>query len=215
MEILERYLYAIRMRLPKNSREEVIMELRSLLLDNIESKYGDNPTDAQIKESIKAFGSPAKIAAEYGQTKFIIRPEYTELYLMIIKIVALAIFGSLVVAFLVQAVGGQLADTNIAIEILKLFGNSIQGAIAASGTVTLIFFIISQVKEDAEDELEDDWTPSDLPELPKSNEKVSIGESIAGIVFSLLAIVLFNAFPWIIEGFFDTIFSYIPSCFSF
>lgn len=202
MKILEQYLYAIKRKLPKKGSDEVIMELRSLLMDNIENTYGDNPSEKDVKSIISEFGPPSNVAKEYGGNIYIIAPEFTDIYKMIIKIVVACLFGAFVIAFAVQLIAGT-GDGNIALQGLKVLSNTFTASISSIGMITLIFMIISRYVDGDELDIAKDWTPDDLPELPEDNEKVSMAESIAAIVFTTLAIILFNAFPQVIEGFIE------------
>lgn len=202
MKILEQYLYAIKRKLPKKGSDEVILELRSLLMDNIENTYGEHATEAEVKSIISDFGPPTEVAKEYGGNIYIIAPEFTDIYKIIIKIVVACLFGAFVIAYVVQVISGS-ADSNIAMQGLKVLSNTFTASISSVGMITLIFMIISKYVDGDELDIAKDWTPDDLPELPEDNEKVSMAESIAGIVFTTLAIVLFNAFPQIIEGFIE------------
>ncbi|MDA3845137.1 MAG: hypothetical protein PF505_01160 [Vallitaleaceae bacterium] len=204
MKILDQYLYAINRKLPTQGKDEIIKELKSLLLDSIESRYGKTPTDSEVRSVIQEFGSPAKVAHEYGSASHIINSEYSDLYYLICKIVSLSLLGSFTIIFIIQVISEGLQNMNIPYHLLQLFSNTLFAAISAIGVITLIFILISKYVESADLDLSKDWTPDDLPEIPASKEKVSKAESIASIIFILIAITIFNTFPEIMNlGFYD------------
>jgi hypothetical protein len=47
-----------------------------------------------------------------------------------------------------------------------------------------------------------DWNPKDLPPVPPANQKDTVtikrGDPIAGLIFGVIGLVIFNAIPWIL-----------------
>jgi len=199
MKLLDQYLYAIKRKLSDKGKDEVIKELESLILDTIENRYGQNPTDEEVKSVIKEFGSPAKIANDYGNPNYVINPEYSDLFFLICKIVTLSLLGAFTIIFVIKLFTEASADINIATEIVSIFSNTIYGAISSLGVVTIIFALISRYVDTDGHKPTEDWSPDNLPEIPIRKEKVSVGESIASIIFILIAISIFNTFPEIVN----------------
>ena len=82
MELVNRYVHQVGRRLPKRLRDDVKVELRSLLLDALEERTGleaSNETafseDDQVA-ILEEFGPPAQMAAKYQpQPRHIIGPK--------------------------------------------------------------------------------------------------------------------------------------------
>lgn len=197
MKLLERYLYAISRQLPKEGSEEIITELRSSLLDTIEGTYGESPSDQEVTSIIKSFGSPSSVAKQYGKSKYIINASYTDLFILIMKIIVLGMLGAFTIAFVVKFLSSP-EEVNIGIEFASILGSTLTASISAFGSLTLVFMIISRVADD-KDVLEEDWTPIDLEEIPTEKQKVKFGETLAGIVFSVIFLVAFNMYPGILN----------------
>ena len=51
MKLVEKYVHAVGQKLPLKGREDTKKELKSLILDEIEEKYGDNPKEEDIKKA--------------------------------------------------------------------------------------------------------------------------------------------------------------------
>lgn len=191
MKLVEKYLYAISRQLPREGKDEVIKELESSLLDSIEDMYGPEPTEADITEVLKSFGSPSDVAKEYGKKRFVIDPQLTDLYFMIAKIIVFAMLGAFTVSYMVRLFVEE--DFNYMIELLGIFGNIVMGSISAIGSLTLVFIIIGRYMTNRY--TEESWEPKMLEELPSDKEAVSFIGTMAGIIFSVIFIVGFNLFP--------------------
>lgn len=195
MKLVEKYLYAISKQLPKDSSDEVITELKTLLYDTLEDNYGPEPTEEQISQTLMSFGSPSAVAKEYGKSRYVINPQLTDIYLLIAKIIGFAMLGAFSIVFIVQLFTED--DVNIALGLLGILGNALNATIASIGSLTVVFILISRYM--GLRSIEDGWTPKDLEELPKDKEAVSYFETFAGIVFSVVFIIGFNLFPEIIN----------------
>ena len=208
-EYIERYLYEVGRRLPGKSREDIIKELRSLIQDELEARVGKGkaPSKEDILAVLKQMGSPAEVAARYSEwPQYLVGPELFPVYKIVLAIlVGVSVFAA-VLSFIVQAAqtGPQ---GNIGPAVGTFFGAIFSGALSAVGAVTIIFAIIERVRKahrekfesamkDMKDGLEKGfgWNPEKMQPVPRQQDTLRRGEMIAGIVFSTLAIVLFNVF---------------------
>lgn len=76
-ERIESYVIEVAARLPRRQRNDVALELRELLLDELGAKAetSGRPADAALAtELLQAFGRPAEVAARYRPTLIIIEP---------------------------------------------------------------------------------------------------------------------------------------------
>lgn len=75
MQLVDSYLVEISRFLPEAQREDILVELRSTIEEQIsDSAAGDNPTLAEQKAILNRFGHPLKVASEYQQQKYLIGP---------------------------------------------------------------------------------------------------------------------------------------------
>ncbi len=63
MKIVELYMRGIETKLSWKSRKDITEELQSLLMDQIDASYGEDPTEDEVKTAITEFGSPGTVAA--------------------------------------------------------------------------------------------------------------------------------------------------------
>ena len=67
MEIIERYIYAIKRRLPGKMSDDIATEIESLLYDELEEKFGNKETytKEEIEEVMIEMGDPREVAERY------------------------------------------------------------------------------------------------------------------------------------------------------
>jgi hypothetical protein len=91
MTLLDRYLDAVRKKLPRNQRDDIVAELRDILLSQIEAEettHGRRLTDDEIAAILKRFGRPMTVAARYGASNYLIGPAVYPAYVASLKLVA-------------------------------------------------------------------------------------------------------------------------------
>ena len=198
MKILDQYLYAITRKLPYNSRKEIKMELYDLLMDEIESTYGQSPTEAEATLAISAYGSPREVANRYKTNNLIIGEGYTDLFVFIAKIVAGALGIAFTTIFVVDIFQGDTTGNALFGELAKIFLRTLNGWIGALGWLTLIFIILTRINNDHEINLDEDWTPEELKDIQVGPEVESRLGSALSIFFILVFTIVINAFPGLI-----------------
>lgn len=206
MKILDQYLYAIGRKLPYNARKEILTELKSLLLDNIEDTYGPEASKVEVEAIIKAYGSPREVANRYKEDHLVIGAGYTDLYFFIAKIIVLAISISFGVLFIIGAIAGDInalakdlnTFNNVIVELAKLIGQVLIGSINGIGWLTFIFIILTRINNDQTIDLDEDWTPAELKDIKVGPEGESRLESAITIFFMLTFTVIINTFPGLI-----------------
>jgi hypothetical protein len=200
MNLIERYVSEIGKRLPRKSRADIETEIRSTLEDMLEERStqaGRPVDDEMVKELLREYGAPDKVAATYLPEQYLIGPKLFPIFTLVLKIVvtvltvlALVGFG---VRFGMSAMTVAAFGTQLAKSALEYFG----GIISAFGNIVLIFAILERVlpKSEYENELQEEgWDPAQLMQEPEPDE-VRIWEPIAAIVFTVLALLIFNVYP--------------------
>lgn len=198
MKLLEQYLKAVGSRLSWRNRKDIIDELRSLMMDQIEETCGPDPDDETVKSFLVNYGSPTKTAAGYRTERPVIAAGLSDLF----RLVLIAMAGAMAVAFVTVAVieilQGRPEGAQLAGRILKVPLEAVSAWLAGVGIVTVIFMIMSRIMKDPKADLDEDWNVEDLKEV-KLNETVeSRLESCITIGFLGLLIVLLNIYPGIV-----------------
>lgn len=144
MNWMDRYLYAVTRRLPKNMRDDIERELRSNLMDALDERLeGREATEQDILDLLDAFGDPEKVAAEYRpENRYLIGPELIDLYWMIIKIVGAAVIFGLTISLVISILLGDASQSGPLSVIGGFVGTLWSAAVGLVGTITIIFAVI-------------------------------------------------------------------------
>src|SRR5512134_3652288 len=88
MDLVERYLQAVRFWLPRKQRDDVGRELSEDMRAQIEDKeaeLGRRLSDDETAALIKGFGHPLTLALRYQQGRYLIGPEVFPIFLFAVK----------------------------------------------------------------------------------------------------------------------------------
>ncbi len=188
-ELIERYVYAVTKRLPHKIRGDIEAELKLLISDMLEQRCGDiTPTDHDIRVVLTELGTPAELAEKYDPDKHgaLIGPPYYGKYKKVLKIVLLATGGGILLSGFINLLLGA-GEMHPFFRLMGWIGMIFAAEMYAFAFVTALFAFFQRkgVKLDQDDVL------SDLPPVPKKNERIERFEPIVGIVFSVLFLVVF------------------------
>lgn len=190
--VIQRYIEDVLRRLPEKQRDELEIEIKTLIMDTIEEQKVDEDNLEQVKKILIQLGNPQKLAEEYqDKEKYLIGPDHYEKYVWVLKIVlAASIVGLLIANFILLIVEDSRNFMN---SFYYFISNAITGSIIAFGITTLIFACIERGKIVKQKEKE--WSIEDLPKLSSQKSKIKKGSVLAGIIFTILVIILFNFAP--------------------
>jgi hypothetical protein len=140
--LLDRYLAAIGRELPLRQSQEIIAELRDVLLSKIEDKeaeLGRPLADREIEQLLIDFGHPLIVAGGYRKTPWLIGPELFPLWVATMRF-ALVFWGAiLLVSLFVAAVATPSATPQ---WLLQKAGEALwPGFIGVFGVITLVFAV--------------------------------------------------------------------------
>jgi hypothetical protein len=215
MNLIDRYVSEVSDRLPEKMRDDLSKEIRSLIEDTLEDRAketGKAVTDeGLVTEVLKGFGSPEKMAASYLPPRYLIGPRLYPIFWLVLRIV----LGIVAIVFVVQ-LGVTLAATASSFtDGLGIFIRSLIQfmwvVLVTLGKVVFIFAIIEWLMPKISREKEKAWDPRSM-DSHREKDKISLTESIAGIVFTFIVILLFNFYPqWVGVGtFIDDRFTMMP-----
>ncbi|MBS3750749.1 MAG: hypothetical protein KGY39_04485 [Anaerolineales bacterium] len=191
MKLIDRYLHEVKRHLPRKNREDILAELRSSLVDALESQAGEDASEEEARALLKEWGPPREVAASYHpEGQYLIGPALYPLFRMVVGIALAAVIGAQLLAWALAIAIGR--EPFVLWDALASLLNSIPMTV---GSVAIVFMILQRFE--VRPELEEDWDPSSLPRITDT-EEVKRGELIAGVVFSILVLVLLVAFPeWV------------------
>jgi hypothetical protein len=193
MNLIDRYIYQVGRRLPKRQRADVEAELSSLFQDTIDDRYQGEPSQDEVVALLKEFGSPDQVAASYRPSaQYLIGPQLYPTFKIVIGAVLLALTIGLLVANVIGGLFGPLETNDILEQILRGVGGYFQAILSAFGSVVLVFAILQRFEVNLE-EHEAEWDPLDLPDV-KDYDVVGRGETVAGIAFGVVFLIMLNVF---------------------
>ncbi|HUO97403.1 MAG TPA: hypothetical protein VMU01_01975 [Rhizomicrobium sp.] len=189
MNLVERYIEAVKFWLPKDIRDDVAAELADDIRSEIEEAErvkGRKLTDDEVAAILKARGRPMLVASRYLPRRWLIGPELFPLYVLVLKIVALVSLIPVAVLF-VSAVG---AHQNIGDASLDLWGQSWNNLWSAFAVVTVIFAVIE--RQGMNPASLDKWNPKTLRPVA-DRSRIPRSTSIGDIIGNLILLALFAA----------------------
>ena len=159
MELLDRYLAAVRRNLPADEAADITEELRDVLLARAEEREAASG-GADWSSLLKEFGHPLVVAARYRKHQWLIGPELYPFYVHFMKVIALIVVAVMVAVASVKAVFG---GADIGGLVAGLLGSLWWAAVASVGSVTILFALIERYGG-AERHFRH-WNPRQLPDV--------------------------------------------------
>jgi hypothetical protein len=212
MELLERYLQAVRRHLKWKKQDDILAELRGNLESQLEDKeaaLGRPLTDAEMEAWLKQLGPPMQMAARYQQAQYLIGPAVFPTYRYVVR---LALTWSFVVYGIVSAVQ-IVTRTPDAVSVAGALVRLPWVLMVTAGWVTLVFAAIefSATRNPewfpAFASSAMGWSPAGLPPLERTDgsggARRSRAHAIAEVVFGFLLLIwllLFPAHPYLLLG---------------
>ena len=185
MDLLERYLAAIRRNLPQGKADDIVAELADDLhsrREEREDRLGRGLTEDETSVMLRDFGHPLVIAARYRPHQYLIGPQTYPFYMFTMKIV-LAVGAALLIGL--SLIGLVLGDRT-AFQTLARASDDLWSFFFLAVTLVTIVFAVLERNHFPADHLRR-WTPKQLPDVfdrPKSQWEAAL-EVGFGIAFLL------------------------------
>jgi hypothetical protein len=194
MDLLQKYLNAIKPLLPRKTKEDILREISDDILSQMEDKAEalNRPlNEDEQAEIIRKHGHPVFAAARYGATRYLIGPEIFPLYWLILKI---SIVTALVVRLIVELVGVLLSPNP---------AHAWLGALLKIPTVLIpVFFWVTAVFAAYEFcqsffnlRVRVPWDPRSLPGLEEHVATIPRSHSFAELFFGIAGLIWWQMLP--------------------
>jgi hypothetical protein len=182
--LVDRYVAEVARRLPRSRRADISRELRSVLLDALDSRVGPAPSEDDVAALLREFGPPEKVAASYRPSnEYLIGPALFGPFRTVLRIHLLALVSVLVGGFGLLMFVPSLT-TNVGRSLASLIGSVVQIGLFSFGAIVLLFHLLE--RSDATRGLPEKrkiWNPRDLPDT-KERDLVGRGEALTVIVIT-------------------------------
>jgi hypothetical protein len=200
MELLERYLQAVRFFLPRRNQDDIVRELSENLISQMEDReeaLGRPLTDDERAEILRRHGHPMLVAGRYQTKQQLIGPVFFPIYLFALKLgLGVALIVTVVLAIASAALNGNVID-----HLVRGAASYPARAIMVFGWTTLGFAALDLAQSRLK--LTHDWDPRSLPKLVKPEDRLSRTNSICEALASSLAalwLMLVPRAPYLLLG---------------
>jgi hypothetical protein len=187
-DLIDRYLGAVAALLPKAQRQDIIAELRDLIVNRVEEQEArlGRPLDKKETETLlRDIGHPIAVAGRYGPHRALVGPELYPFWLFGVKVLlAIAAIGAVIPAIVLLVTGQGDART-----LPHMISDYIPTALSLVGCATLIAAAIERGWIKTGDFGQ--WKVSDLPRIP-DGKGWFVKSRFEGL-FELAAMALFIA----------------------
>ena len=190
MELLERYLQAVKFWLPKEQKQDIIAELSEDLRSQIEDReteLGRKLNEAEIEAILKDRGRPLLVANRYQPQQYLIGPVLFPIYSFVLKIVALCYLLPWVLVWIGMmsfSASYRAQHGSWIAALVSTWGTLWVTAFIAVGAVTIVFACLERAQ--AKSRFLENWSPRKLPPVRDRNQiprSASVIELVANFVF--------------------------------
>jgi MFS family permease len=197
MELLDRYLQAVRFWLPKAQQKDIIEELGDDIRSQVEDKesaFGRPLNEDEMVSLLRQTGHPLWVAARYQPQQSLIGPALFPLYKFVLKMVTLFYMVPWILVWIALAVlvPSHRAD-NVALTVLGGWASFWNTTFIIFGIITLAFTLLERFQSSLG--VLKKWDPRKLPRVTERKQRVSRVESVFGLVFSIIYVIWWLGLP--------------------
>jgi hypothetical protein len=200
MEMIERYLQAVKFWLPKRQKEDIIAELSADIYAQVEEKeasLGRKLTEAEIEDLLKQRGRPVMVANRFLPQQYLIGPLLFPVYSFVMKIAFLCYLVPWVLVWLglvtySPTYRAEHTQPSWLAALGSVSGSLWTTAFIALGTVTVVFAVLERLQ--AKSQCLNEWSPRKLPPvrnpnlIPRASSSVELAVNL--LFFGWLAVYL-------------------------
>ncbi|ATY32766.1 hypothetical protein [Sphingomonas psychrotolerans] len=187
MDLVERYLGAVRWNLPAGRADDIVAELGDLIharIEDREESLGRPLAKSEISQLLKEFGHPLAVAGQYHEQRVLIGPEVFPFYWF-----ALRVWLAVVAVIEAVQIGGRVivGSQSVAQALAHGMGQAFETLLFHAALATLTFAVIERAGWLAT--YLERWKPEELPELSplpaQSPRRASRWEGVFSIAFGI------------------------------
>lgn len=205
MELVERYLQAVKFWLPRDKQDDIIAELREDLrseIDEQQAALGRPLEKGELEALLKRRGPPVLVAGRFLPQRFLIGPMWFPIYWFVLRLaIAFNAIPWLIVwlVLIFNSAGYRAAHPGMAIfGTLSTLWTTVWIQFAV---ITLVFAVLDRYH--SREKFIEQWSTKQLPRLKKDHTRVPRAESAFSLFFNgifLYWLLSSSAFPWMTFG---------------
>jgi hypothetical protein len=189
MDLINRYLQAVRFWLPRKQQDDMIAELSEDIRSQMEERsraLGRPLTEGEVEELLRQRGSPILVANRYLPQQSLIGPLLFPIYRFVAIVMTFVLLVPILLGSLVTALspGFGAVRSHHWLSLAGLTWSHLwTGWFAAMGIVTLVFAILERTH--AQQHILDSWNPRKLPPvrhpslIPRSTSAIELAVNLA------------------------------------
>lgn len=193
MDLINRYLQAVRFWLPRRQQDDMIAELSEDIRSQMEERsraLGRPLTEGELEELLRQRGSPIMVANRYLPQQSLIGPLLFPIYRFVVIVVSVVLLVPIFLGWLVTMLSpGFGADRSAHwLSVVGLTWSHLwTGWFAAMGIVTLVFAILERTH--AQLHILESWNPRKLPPvrhpslIPRSTSAIELAVNLAVLLW--------------------------------
>ncbi|MGA7524501.1 MAG: hypothetical protein WBW84_18765 [Acidobacteriaceae bacterium] len=193
MDLINRYLQAVRFWLPRKQQNDMIAELSEDIRSELEERsraLGRPLTEGEVEELLRQRGSPILVANKYLPQQSLIGPLLFPIYRFVAIVVTVCLLVPIFLGSLVTVLspGFGAVRSHHWLGLVGLTWSHLwTGWFAAMGIVTLVFAIIERTH--AQQHILECWNPRKLPPvrhpslIPRSTSAIELAVNLAVVLW--------------------------------
>ena len=195
MDLLNRYLQAVKFWLPKKQKEDIIAELSEDICSQIEDReaeLGRKLSESEVAAILKQRGRPVLVANRFLPQEHLIGPVLFPIYLFVLNIVAAFYMVPWILVWIGIAISRAAHSGHSLIQAAGSFWTAFWPmAFFMIGSITTVFAILERVQ--TKSRFLENWDPLKLPPVRDPN-RIPLFNSIVEVVANLVVCI------WLIGG---------------
>jgi hypothetical protein len=212
MDLLDRYLQAVKKHLPWKRQDDIIAELRANLeaqLEDKETGLGRPLSMGEAEDWLRQIGPPRQVAARYQPQQYLIGPALFPSYLFVLRTVCFWTMIAYTIGSVALLATGTVSESRVLEAVLRAPGF----LLTVAAWVTLGFAVVEFAATRRPEKFPtlagslSNWTPSTLPPLEKEairgKKPRSFASAVAEVIFGFLFLVwllLIPHYPFLLMG---------------
>jgi hypothetical protein len=171
MDLINRYLQAVKFWLPKNQKQDIVAELTEDLRSQVEDReaeLGRKLNETEVAELLRQRGRPVLVANQFRPQQNLIGPVLFPIYLFVLKLVAAFYMVPWILVWIGIAIFRPTHSGQSLIATIGLFWTSFWPVtLFWVGGVTIVFAILERVQQKSK--FMEKWDPRKLPPVRDPN----------------------------------------------
>lgn len=173
MDLLDRYIQAVRFWLPRGQQDDIAAELSEDIRSEVEEhegQLGRKLNDSEMEAILRQRGRPLFVANRYRPQQYLIGPVLFPVYRFVLMIAALCYLLPSILAWIGAEAFNRSARSPVGALIGHAWGTLWLTTLTVFGAVTLVFALFERFTPN----FREDWNPSKLPAVRAARDPYRI-----------------------------------------